>query len=581
MADLVFNNWPSGVAASPFVQNGFADMRNVSVDKMTGGLRLSRRLQQLTPPTQAGQTFTADAGTDLITVSTAFTYTQGNSTYTGTGRAVTLTTTGTLPAGLATSTTYFLIYVSNTTYQLASSFANSQSATAINITDAGTGTHTITPVNMGAVRSFAINPATGTIYAADSNGRVWFTYAGTNHYYLLTGNTLTGGEGRGIAVYKNYLFVFRNGFIDVYGSLASGSPAWTNGWKTINSGNGSGNPHHAIIGTDDTLYWTDDRYVGSLYENSGSTFDPATGGTFTYNDKALTIPSSYLATRIEQLGKYLQVVAYRPSSYETKVFPWDRTSASYQIPIQLPIRNVTASAQDYAGTYVAGGGEGEVYRTNNTTTELYFRLPEYLTSGFVSGNNCYINSMCVFQNKLYMSVYYRGISGLWTKDLATGVIVMTSKFSKGYGTTNGINSEAIIPLANNNLHVAWYYGDDETAGIDAIFADNYYYHSSYAAYAETDLRRVGVFHRKQKFTQMEIVLAKPLTTGQGVRVSYRNSLAASYSTPITFDTSVSTTLISDSFSFPADSSEHIQLKIELTTDSFAITTPEVLEVRLR
>lgn len=62
-----------------------------------------------------------------------------------TGMAVQLTTTTTLPTGLALATTYYVIRGSSTTIKFASSLANAQNGTAINITGvAGSGTHTVT-----------------------------------------------------------------------------------------------------------------------------------------------------------------------------------------------------------------------------------------------------------------------------------------------------------------------------------------------------------------------------------------------------------------------------------------------------
>lgn len=58
---------------------------------------------------------------------------------------VTLSTTGTLPAGLATSTTYYIIVVDADTFKFASTVDNANAGTAVNITGAaGGGTHTVT-----------------------------------------------------------------------------------------------------------------------------------------------------------------------------------------------------------------------------------------------------------------------------------------------------------------------------------------------------------------------------------------------------------------------------------------------------
>lgn len=90
--------------------------------------------QAMTNTLSAFSTFTADAGTDICTHSNInlMPYTR-----------VQLTTTTTLPAGLALATDYYVIKVTDLTCQLATSYANAVAGTPIDITDAGTGTHTI------------------------------------------------------------------------------------------------------------------------------------------------------------------------------------------------------------------------------------------------------------------------------------------------------------------------------------------------------------------------------------------------------------------------------------------------------
>jgi hypothetical protein len=80
--------------------------------------------------------FTADDTNDQITTT--------NSVDWQTGDDVQLTTTGTLPSPLALSTTYYVIRIDDTTFQLATSQANAESGTQIDITDTGTGTGTET-----------------------------------------------------------------------------------------------------------------------------------------------------------------------------------------------------------------------------------------------------------------------------------------------------------------------------------------------------------------------------------------------------------------------------------------------------
>lgn len=52
---------------------------------------------------------------------------------------------GALPGGLSGATDYFVIYLSANTFSLAESLVNANAGTAVDITDAGSGTQTITP----------------------------------------------------------------------------------------------------------------------------------------------------------------------------------------------------------------------------------------------------------------------------------------------------------------------------------------------------------------------------------------------------------------------------------------------------
>lgn len=121
-------------------------------------------------------TFTADAGTDVCT----WTSTANIPSNVLTGTRVRLTTTTTLPAGLATATDYYVIRLSDTTFSLATSYANAVAGTAINITDAGTGTHTVTWLlprytNGAGLNAIFFNPASTALGAATPNLSLGYT----------------------------------------------------------------------------------------------------------------------------------------------------------------------------------------------------------------------------------------------------------------------------------------------------------------------------------------------------------------------------------------------------------------------
>lgn len=96
-----------------------------------------------------------DAGADEVSFASAHGYTTGRG-------ALRLTTTGTLPAGLATKTGYWAIVIDSDAIALASSLSNALAGTRVNISDAGTGTHTVwAPEATGeAIRYYANGPFT-------------------------------------------------------------------------------------------------------------------------------------------------------------------------------------------------------------------------------------------------------------------------------------------------------------------------------------------------------------------------------------------------------------------------------------
>lgn len=123
-----------------------------------------------------GDTFTADASTDIITM----TSTANNPSNILTGTRVQLTTTTTLPAGLALATNYYVIRVTDSTFKLATTYANAVAGTAINITDAGTGTHTMSRLlhrytNGAGVQAVFFNPAATALGAATPNLSLGYT----------------------------------------------------------------------------------------------------------------------------------------------------------------------------------------------------------------------------------------------------------------------------------------------------------------------------------------------------------------------------------------------------------------------
>lgn len=103
-----------------------------------------------------------------------------------TGLKVTLTTTTTLPTGLATSTDYYLIAASADLIKFATSQANALAGTAINLTGYGAGTHTVT-VNATIAGTVKLQKCDDPDSVPDS-AKTWFDITSSSQSFSATVN---------------------------------------------------------------------------------------------------------------------------------------------------------------------------------------------------------------------------------------------------------------------------------------------------------------------------------------------------------------------------------------------------------
>lgn len=233
---LIINKWKDGIAGSPHEGNSL--LRCVDIESFPGAAKVRAKTTSLFDT--LSQTFTANAGTDICTIA--------GGSIPRTGIAVTFTTTGTLPAGLATDTIYYLRRESATTFKVATSLGIAGTGTVVDITDTGTGTHTVSAVTPGQInhieKDYVASAGRYQYFLQDSNGRVWWhlptafggTYGGGT--FLLSGNTLTDVNGNGLVLFTTsngmdkYLFAFRDYKVDVVNIRTLPYYSWSNSWQS-------------------------------------------------------------------------------------------------------------------------------------------------------------------------------------------------------------------------------------------------------------------------------------------------------------------------------------------------------------
>lgn len=587
--EIIIDGWEKGIANSPY--EGISDIRNMNLISVPKEASVNFQTVQSSLSGFSGSVASASATNDTVTYS--------GETGTPVNGMVVVFAGGSLPAGITAGTqgvtadtNIYWIDSVNTgakTFQIFTTYARSS---PVNITGDGTGT--FGSINMTQPRhTISTYVATaGTMYfTLDSVGRCWALNA-TIWSYL--GNiTRANANGNGLVTYTAsdgtvFLFVFRNALIDWMACASLGT--WNYAWKTMNTGAGYAHSHHAIVGQDNVAYFCDNYYVGSFFQKVAATpFDPSSSGTFTFTTTALTLPYTDVTQQLVELGANLLIAGSKNFLYQ-----WDRISTGQSYPVFLADNfgladlsisqpNIPKMITLNTNTYIFMGVRGRIYITNGTQAQLYKKIPDHL-SGTVEPY--YIWGAIGFnKNQLYFGLIATAndgtananYGGLWAIDMDTKAIRLVNQLS--YGSYAGYCT-TFVPIltvgAGSGFYAGWDSGSS-TYGIDSTISSGY---SNYQSYIDTDNIPIGTLLKPITSNNMEWKIVKPLTSGEGVKVSYRTDLSQSF-TLIWEETTVGV-FSSVSPSINWQNAQWIQFRIEtkstgVNTSSFVRLT----ELRLR
>lgn len=321
--DIVIDGFDKGIAPSPYL--GIGDMRNIDPTTIPEEASVAMApVAMITQGAITSVTFTVDPATDIFTydgvvpleVNTCITVVNSG---------------GALPAGLAIDTAYYIKSTpSSTTFTVSSVSAG---GALKNITDAGSGTNTFSTINMGTPAfikqgGYENDPvglqSNNLYFLLDSNGRCWLlnnsSFGSTNKWvymHNLGSEALAGvsGTGNGLAVWKNWVFVFEISGIRIIPLIDAGQSTlaflttkgnW-NGFQDAGNSINLGNlgkatvSHYAIGGQNGELYFCNGYSVGSVIEQPNETFAPNVGrnvsdGVTTNNSTTITSASMAFTT---------------------------------------------------------------------------------------------------------------------------------------------------------------------------------------------------------------------------------------------------------------------------------------------
>lgn len=562
---IVMDGFENGIAESPHA--GISDMRNINIVSIPGEASVNFTTVTNTLPTFTGSVTSASAGADTVT----FTLSTG----TATNSQAVVFSGGSLPPGITAGTTYWVKSLSGSTFKLSTKPDGSDT---VDITNTGTGTFVST--DMGTP-NFGLNSVNNGQFMIDVNGRAWKLIAGV--WVFLGNTTLTNASGNGIAVYRGYLFVFRNALIDY---MVLTSFAWTYGWQTMNATAGSGATHQALIGQDDVVYYCDATYVGSFTQKVNQTFDPSNSATYTWTQQALALPSNENANCLAELGTNLLV-----GGQLNAIYPWNRTATSFTYPILISDMSIARMVTVNTNTYIFAGVRGRIFITNGSQAQLFKKVPDHI-SGTIEPTYAWGDANS-YRNQLYFGIsaatnngsVFTGTNqygGVWAVDLDTDALRLTQQLS--YGTYNGRATVIIVNATNtgSGLLVGWndtVNGQGSltgTAGMDGPSTPSVPYSGS-QAYVDFDLIPIGTYDKPRDFTRIEYKLTKPLVSGESVTLNYRTDFSQSYTQVLTDNTAGNISL-SGSINFK--NAQWIQIQAVLNSTSSSPSYTRLKQVRL-
>lgn len=417
----------------------------------------------------------------------------------------------------------------------------------------------VTPANC-----YAIDDA-GVVYSSTDSGDTWATLGGHG----------SGGTGQGLAIWKDYLFAPRATAMDLYGPLSS-SPAWRNSWAGLTMDTDSLWHPMIVSSNDNKLYGGAGKFVFSIDEVTAQTFLWSNAATYTVTAQALDLPPNYRIKCLEEQGNNLMIGTWMGTNvYDFKIadiFPWDRSSPSFGLPIKLNENGVHAMLNISGLLYVVAGIEGKLYLSNGVTATEIAQIPSSIAN--LEGG-LYLEPMpgaiASYKGRLFFGLSVGGTSniggmGVWSlRRTATGnILTIEHTISENVdGLSEVVKIGALLGITRDTLLVS--FRNASTYGIDKT--TNNLRYTSYRAYFESAFYTVGTPLVKRQFSQGEFLLAKKLASGEGIKVKFRTDLNASFVTLGTFDFATLGAVLSHQFIADIPESEMVQVRVELTTGS--------------
>jgi hypothetical protein len=501
---------------------------------------------------------------------------------------VTFSTTGTLPAPLATGTTYYVITATSNYITVSATCGG----TEITLTNDGTGTHTVT--NTASTLSLPLGNCTSVVLASSSTGTTtFFLQSYVNPKGQAVGSvwqeasgiytvTFTSGETTQ-ATFTNGSYVVTLATPKLYFGSAEALTGAT--VKLIDTTVTNYKPYVSKVSGN--LLFCNGNMLSEIIYVPGTNIIPFNPGS-SISPWSVNIRAISVADSSETLVDVVDLKDNLVIATERNIFTWDYVSGSTSSP--SPVAELISSITNVLNNiYILAGEKGNIYVSNGYSAQLFYKMPDYI-AGVIDpvwkwGGLMSHRSRLFFQALVQTTSGSNVLAGIFSLIVSPSLsgekaegLVMEAQNSYGLTPSSGATQAGLLidnsPSANGNdsYYSVWSNGAT-TGGID--YNDTTLW-QNWEPTIETDIIPIGTILDKKTFGNIEFKLDRPLASGDQIRLYARTSLSDSY----TLLGTTTTAQLSDYYQSNIFQSQWVQFKIQTKCASSSSSFIPLREVRL-
>lgn len=336
-----------------------------------------------------------------------------------------------------------------------------------------------------------------------------------------------------------------------------------------------------IMGKDGYMYFTNGNNLGRI-TNISISLGVVTVTSVSTISSGFVLPKNSYGVTMATLGDKLLIGTQQGNTYGVRAqYPyasiviWDYVSANADNIIEINENGINAMVSNKNQVYFSAGNDGNIYVTDGVNYQKIKRLPYNIAGMNVAPSWVYPNAMCINQrgNLLVgLSANYdasnKNTTGVWEIGLMQNYPTHLPFFSRdgNLGDISNIRFGSVRVLDDTSIG----FGVQSGTSFELSKTSSTTVNSGYTARWRTSAYIVGNARNKKTFEQLEFLLSKPLSSNQGVKISFRTNLQDSYTEIDTWEYSDIGAVMSHLAPAGISDAELVQFEIALNYSSSVV-----------